>query len=196
MARDSEREPSDIDRQIRAIELKNEAQDLVGGKMTVHEADDIDPSIAEQFWENVVNYEKAPRITILAKLERAGVEAPDPEGLSDEAVSLHLWRVIDGLARLRVFLESTNHLSDRELYVVLRSELLLEDVADTPVSDRGSIHTSPIGSGSEEDMQIYHRYYADNRFRRSWMKQFPDYDMPPKQKPPYDRDRHLPTGFP
>ena len=42
--------------------------------MSIHEADDIDPAIAEQFWENVVAYEKAPFITHLAKLERTGKE--------------------------------------------------------------------------------------------------------------------------
>lgn len=196
MSHESDQVPPAIERQIRAIELKNEAQDLVQFKMYVEEAEDIEPEIAVQFWEQVVDYHKPPSITILAKLENSGVQMPDPEGLSDEALSATLWQVINGLAELRVFLDSTDHLSDRQLYSVLKSELLMERVPDAPVNEGASFHTGPIGSGSEEDMQIYHRYYADNRSRKRWLKDFPDYNMPPKEKPPFDRDRRLPAGWP
>ncbi|MFS8119282.1 MAG: hypothetical protein ACMG55_12425, partial [Microcoleus sp.] len=44
-----------------------------------------------------------------------------------------------------------------------------------------------IGSGSQEDMLIHHRFFASEESRQSWMKSFPDYEMPPREKPPYDR---------
>ena len=49
-----------------------------------------------------------------------------------------------------------------------------------------------VGSGSEEDMELYHRYYADDEARAAWARSFPDDVIPPKEKPPYDRDRLLP----
>src|ERR1041385_6602132 len=124
---------TDIERQLHAIELKNEALDLSGGKMHVVEADDIDPEIAEQFWQNVVEYEKAKFITALQKLEQQGITLPPPETLSDEGLSLKLWEAIDGLAKLRIFLQCTDHLSDRELYTHLLTESLLEEMPDLPV---------------------------------------------------------------
>jgi len=36
------------------------------------------------------------------------------------------------------------------------------------------------------------KYFADEESRASWLAQFPDYEMPPHQEPPDDRDRHLP----
>jgi len=183
---------TDIERQLRAIELKNEVREITGGKMQGYEADDIEPVIEEQFWENVLEYEKAPLTSAQEMLERQGVRLPDPDALSDESVSLKLWEIIDGLAKKHVFLQCTDHLSDRELYTHLIKESLVERMPDLPVRKNSAYHIDIIGSGSEEDTLLYHRYYADNRSRRQWMKDFPDYKMPKKEKPPFDRDRHLP----
>jgi len=55
----------------------------------------------------------------------------------------------------------------------------------------GHWYISPIGSCSEEDNEIYLRYYADDEYREQWHRDFGD-PLPPKEKPPYDRDRFLP----
>jgi len=49
-----------------------------------------------------------------------------------------------------------------------------------------------VGSGSESDVSVYLRHYADEEHRRQWRIEFPDFDVPPHERPPYDRDRHLP----
>src|ERR1051326_1254163 len=154
---DSDELSTDIERQLRAIELKNEAHEITGGQMSVFEAEDIDPAIAEQFWENVVAYERAPRTTPLKKLEQLGVAMPAPDALSDEALSLKLWEVIDALARMSVILECTDHLSDRELYSHLWFHSLREQMVDMSAYGQGEWHIDPIGSGSEEDMLLYHQ---------------------------------------
>jgi hypothetical protein len=195
MTDDKNDEPTQIDLQLQAIELKNEVLDLVGGQMHIEEADDIDPAIAVQFWENVAAYEKAPRGTLLSQLEQMGLLMPPADTLGDELLSLRLWEVLDALVQLRVFLEDTDHLSDRELYTVLLSDLLTEEVALMPGNSGFAFHTSPIGSGSEEDMQIYHRYYASEESRLSWLEQFPDDVMPPRETPPYDRDSTIQQRF-
>jgi hypothetical protein len=38
------------------------------------------------------------------------------------------------------------------------------------------------------------RYYADEEERARWAADFPDFPMPPREKPPFDRDRHLPQA--
>jgi hypothetical protein len=37
------------------------------------------------------------------------------------------------------------------------------------------------------------RFYATNEERKRWAADFPDFPMPPKQKPPFDRDWLLPA---
>jgi len=51
-----------------------------------------------------------------------------------------------------------------------------------------------LGSGSDEDMQLYMKYFADNAHRKRWAKEFPDFEMPPHQDPPFDRDKNLPKA--
>ena len=66
-----------------------------------------------------------------------------------------------------------------------------EEVVIFPKDPRGAMHLDLIGSGSEEDTDVYLRYYADDEARERWAKKF-NVKLPPKEQLPYDRDRHLP----
>lgn len=95
-----------------------------GGEVSVDEeftwmSDDCPPEVAAQFWQSVAAYEQAPLTTHFRQLEEAGVEFPEPEAMDDRRLTAKLWEVIETLARLRVFLSQTDHLSDRELYTLL-----------------------------------------------------------------------------
>lgn len=58
----------------------------------------------------------------------------------------------------------------------------------------GNCHLDVLGACSEEDLFLSMRYYSDDEERARWAKDFPDFEMPPKEKPPYDRDRLLPNS--
>jgi hypothetical protein len=147
----------------------------------------------EQFWEHVAAFEEAKWITSFDQLVRSGIELPAPEELDDSQLSAKLWEVIRGLAMLRTFLYSTNHLSDRELYEELWHELLREETPDMPVNDDSAWHIDLVGNGSEQDNELYLRYYAVEEDRRRWAKDWPNDAMPEHEALPYDRDRHLPS---
>ena len=151
------------------------------------------PELREQFWERVVNYEEGEWTTPFDLLERGGMELTAPEELDDEQLKPKLWEVIRGLALLRMFLYSTNHLSDRELYQVLWHEVLLDECPSIPIDEDSAWHIDLVGSGSVKDIELYLRYYADDRTRQDWAKDFPDDAMPVHETPPYDRDWRLPA---
>jgi hypothetical protein len=114
---------------------------------------------------------------------------------SDEAeLRAKLWEMIEGMSEIGMVLEDTDHLSDLELYRYLVDDALLEETL-LPSGAGGTWHISPIGGGSEEDNEIYLRYYADDEDRERWHREF-DYALPPKEKPPCDRDRFLPGQGP
>ena len=51
----------------------------------------------------------------------------------------------------------------------------------------------PLSQGTNDfQPYLYLKYYADEDWRQQWMADFPDYDLPAHENPPYDRDRHLP----
>ena len=112
----------DIDQKIRINELVEAAREAAGGEMTTWENEDMPPELAESFWSNVLAYEKAEETCHFWQLEDLGIELPPPDDLNDAAVSEKLWEVINGLARLNVFLSQTDHLVDRQLYENLWQE--------------------------------------------------------------------------
>jgi len=182
-----------VDREIRINELKEQAREAAGGEMVEFEADDCPDEVSEQFWENVTAWETAADTSNFQQLTEAGVEMPPADELDDEQLHATLWKVIEALAQRRVFLSSTDHLGDRELYTLLCDDLLHEATKDLPPESGWTEHLDVLGSGSEEDTHLYLKYYADDKWRRTWAEDFPDDEIPDHEDPPYDRDRLLPN---
>jgi hypothetical protein len=123
----------------------------------------------------------------LAVLRERGIEMPDDAALNDEEVHRRLGEVIVAMQAIGLVADFTDHLSDRELYRYLGEALREETIlSDDPNS---AWHLSPIGSGSEEDNEIYLRYYADEEERRRWAAD--GVTVPPKEPLPFDRGQSL-----
>jgi hypothetical protein len=172
--------------------LKRRAEELCGGQMEVGSLDDYPAEVEEGFWKHVVDYEEAPWTTNFQQLENAGVSLPPPDSLKDEEVTAKLWEVIQKLALLHVFIEQTDHLSDRELYTHLWTDSLREETKAMQLAAGSAYHIQMLGSCSEEDMLLYLKYYADDDFCRQWHKDWPNDPIPTHEDPRYDRDRLLP----
>lgn len=178
-----------VDQEIRINELREEANDLSGGRMHAWEEPDCPPDLEESFWRHVVEYEKAPWTSDFEQLVSGGFRPPDPRTLGDGEVTAALRQLVDKLATMRVYLANTDHLSDRELYELLWGDILHEA---TKIMPGGDCHIDILGGCSSEDMELYLRYYADDKWRADWAKDWPEDS--PREKPPFDRDRHLPKS--
>ena len=187
-----EETPENSQHEDRIEALKRRAKELSGGAMMASNSDDTPVEVEEEFWKYVVDYEEAPWTTNFQQLEDAGVSLPSPDSLNDEQLTAKLWEVIQKLGLLNVFIEQTDHLSDRELYSHLWNDSLREDTKMFPMAANAAYHIQLLGSGSDEDNLQYLKYYADDMFRRQWHKDFPSDPMPEHEDPPYDRDRLLP----
>lgn len=125
----------------------------------------------------------------LERLRASGMVIPDDDAeLDDAALGALLRQMIDGLFELGVVIEQTDHLSDRECYRWLVRDELLHEMLFSVAG--GHWNVSPVGGGSEEDIEIYLRYYADEEERQEWARDF-GVSLPPHQELPYDRDRVL-----
>ncbi len=180
------------EQELRIDELKLKVQEVTEGEFsTGYESPDCPPDIKEAFWEHILAYESAPLTTSLIQLEKAGITMPPADTLDDEELSSKLWGVIRQLNELGTTLCNTDHLSDRELYEHLRTESLCEEMPNLP---GGGWYLDLVSSGSDEDTYLYMKYYADEESRLRWAKDWPDYEMPPHEDPPYQRDWLLPKG--
>src|SRR5688572_18080376 len=144
-------------------------------------------------------FENGPETTNFQQLIAKGVQLPEPESIPDADVRKKLWEVLAALADLRVYLDNSDHLTDRQLYAKLWREMLR---VDTPAIDEVGFrtHVSCCEVGSDEETLLYLKHYADDHFREQSLKDFPDQKMPAHEDPPYNRDVLLPYprdfGFP
>ena len=180
------------DQEDRIGNFKRRAE-AAAGQMTGWESDRLSPDERERFWRRVVELETAPSPTHFQQLTDVGLEPLDPDALThdDKALSSALWVMIAALARLHVFINQTDHLSDRELYTLLWRDVLRDEIPMLP-EDLGAWQVELLSSGSGADTALYLKHYASERERQGWLAEFPDYPMPAREDPPYDRDRRLP----
>lgn len=161
--------------------------------MTLIDDDEVDPIAELERMDRFFDGEEAGDIP-LEVLRGRGIDIPENPPGEDGALRARLWEIIEGMADIGMVLENTDHLSDLELYRFLVDDALLEETV-LPMGPGGFWHLSPIGSGSKEDNEIYLRYYADDEYREMWRRDF-GIVLPPREKPPCDRDRLLPGHAP
>ena len=181
------------DREIRIEELRHQLDEIAGGEMFSGKSAECDPKLEEAFLEHVLELETHNFVAPYDTLLQAGFNLPPPEQLDGSALTTKLWELIQELGRRRLFLHCTDHLSDRALYTWLVTDALREELMGFGLP-LGNCHLDVLGGCSEEDLILSMRFYSDDEERARWMKDFPDFEMPPKEKPPYDRDQHLPQS--
>ncbi|UCF38645.1 MAG: hypothetical protein JSU96_07360 [Acidobacteriota bacterium] len=173
--------------------LRSRADELADGKMINWTAEDAPPDMMEQFWRNVVRAEEEEQ-GVVPKKVLPPLNFPNPAELTDEEVHRALWNAINELAERRFFLEQTDHLSDRELLEKICTEDTREWSTEV-VPQNSAIHWDMLGGWSEEDIELYLRFYADDLTRSDWAWEWPDDEMPEKEEPPYQRDDRLPKPY-
>src|SRR5215510_10922468 len=179
------------DQEERIAKLREQLEKL-GGTTVSLEAMPAD--IEEEFLRHVLEYETAEPIIFFRWLENSAFEIPPPEKLDAVALTLKLKEIVERMASLGAYLLHTNHLTDHELYEYLYNDGLREEAVLFPENPGYAYMLDLTGSGSEEDNQIYLKYYADEEQRKQWALDWPDDSMPDHEEPPFDRDQHLPQS--
>lgn len=175
----------------RIAKLREELEKLGGSAVSLAE---MPADMEEEFLRHVLEYETAEPASLFSLLENSGLEIPPVEQLTPEAISKKLKEIIERMASLGAYLLRTNHLSDRELYKYLYNDGLREQAVLFPENPSYAYMLDLTGSGSEEDNEIYLKYYAEEEYRKRWAADWPMDRIPEHEDPPFDRDRHLPQS--
>ena len=179
------------DQEQRIAKLREEIKKLGGNTMSI---EDMPADMEEEFLRHVLEYETAEPISLFRLLENSGLKLLVPGSLTDDDLRPKLKETIERMSSLGAYLLHTNHLSDRELYAYLYNDGLREEAVLFPENPSYAYMIDLTGSGSEEDNQIYLKYYADAEHRIQWALDWPDDIIPDHENPPFDRDRHLPQS--
>ena len=183
------------EREIRIEKLRRDIKEVAGEEVISGKTAECSPDLEEAFLENVLALESHGFVRPFDALVGAGFSLPPPDELDDATLTAKLWALIRAIAERRLFLSSTDHLSDRELYTWLWQHALREELMGFGLPF-GNCHLDVLGGCSEADLILQMRYYADDNERARWAADFPDFPMPPREKPPFERDRHLPQPDP
>ncbi len=188
-----DREEREHERRSRRIEELTEKLKRSGDESPlIGFAPNCTDEVKEKFLEHVIAFEGLEDRPLFDALLEGGVKLPRPEELDDEALKIRLWEVIRAMELFGHYLHHTDHLSDRDLYRVLWTDTLREPTTIMPENPEFACFIDIIGSGSQEDLQLYLKYYAEEDERGDWAEEFPEERIPEHVTPPYDRDRHLP----
>jgi hypothetical protein len=146
-----------------------------------------------EFERKMKLFEDGPTITHFEQLTSAGIQLPEPDAVADADIRTKLWEVLAGLAAVRVYIDHTDHLDDRQLYAELWHKVLREE---TPAVDEigFNTHAPLLVNGDEAELSTYLKYYADDGERESWRNDAPNLEIPPPEDPPYNRDALLPCA--
>lgn len=106
--------------------------------------------------------------------------------LSDSRLRKALADLLETLASIKVYLDNTDHLSDRALYEKVVTEVL--PMSMSIGGDDWDLYDFAHGQ-DDESVEVYLAYYADEDDREMWGMDRP---LPARRSKPYDRDRRLP----
>lgn len=182
-----------IEQALRLGELRKEVMDRIEGPTFESGTGSMPMETQVAFWEHVLAFESAEESTLAERLENeASFMPPDPKALKSESeIHTALWDLLKALASIRVFVCNTDHLCDDDLYRLLVYAALPEPSFVPPAGSQWNCRINACEHGTREDPEgtmTWLRYYADEEIRSTW-----DGEVPPKEVPPYDRDRFLPV---
>ncbi|MEP6920402.1 MAG: hypothetical protein ABI967_04690 [bacterium] len=174
--------------------LESLRAELAGMGGTFSAQAEIPGDLEEEFLRRVLDYEKAQPITLLQLLSNAGLIVPSPDDLDDGDLTVKLWEIIERLSSIGAYILNTNHVSDRQLYEYLYKDAMREEATLFPENPTFGFMIDLTGSGSDEDTQLFLKYYASDDYRERWARDWPEDSMPKREDAPFDRDSRMPRA--
>lgn len=192
-----ESELQKVEAVLRIAELRQRLSQVSNEDLPIDNRPDISLEAQEKFLRHMIALHGTNSNVNIRKLllEKGHKPFRSPSALRS-ASSLHkeLHRLIEALASIHFYLHHTNHLTDAELYRLLTQKLLKESSDILAEETQASIHcdVSDFYEDSQEGVDIYLSYYADEMERQEFLAANPEWLLPPVLPCPSNRDELLP----
>jgi hypothetical protein len=175
--------PEDVECLLRNAELRDQIEPYLDESIFEIDFAAMPTAIENRFLESMLAWEQAPLIPIARwfdpplLLQPAGL-------LDDETLRERLWETIEHLFSKRVVLDFADHLSDRELYRLIRRDILPTAIKQVDLPDNYFHWDCSASEG--DDPTIWLTYYASEQEREQWALETGG-ELPPRGVPPYPR---------
>lgn len=117
------------------------------------------------YWTLIYDFEHAPVTTNFKQLEQLGVVMKNSSDISDEELPTVLNNVFKGLEKYSIYLIRTNHLTDRDLYERLTTEIFVEEIRDLPPNSGVHEYIDLTGGGTGNARMTFESYYGTDESR-------------------------------
>ncbi|MCC9607472.1 hypothetical protein LOC68_12600 [Blastopirellula sp. JC732] len=174
--------PDEVDQLLLNAQLRDELEPYFDESIACLDNGRVPLQVENEFLTAILAWERAP-ILPLGEWFSPPLQLPNPESLSDEEVHRQLWDAIQMLASKRIYLDFTDHLSDRQLYCIVKRDILTsyEKMVDLP-SHTLSFNCAP----PDDNPDVWLRYYASEEERHGWEEETGQ-PLPPLQPSPFPR---------
>jgi hypothetical protein len=175
--------PDEVDHLLRNAQLRDELEPYLDEAIMRLNQEEVPTPVENEFLASMLAWERAPILPI-SQWFTPELQLPSPDKLADGEVHDVLWDTIHKLFDMRVVLDFTDHLTDRDLYC-----LIWRDILPSPEKkiDNSSGYLHWDCSDSSGDGQLWLRYYASPEEREQWADDL-GADLPPHEEPPHRRD--------
>ena len=181
-------DPEEVDCLIRNGELRTAIEPYLDESIWEIDFRGLPTPVENRFLESMLAWELAPLVPIARWFDPPLALQPACT-LDEEQLRERLWTIVEQLYSKRIVLDFTDHLSDRELYALIRRDILPATVKHVDLPDNYFHWDCSATAG--EDQTVWLTFYASDEERESWRFE-EGREPPPREVPPYPRA--LPTA--
>lgn len=176
-------EPEEIECLLRNAELRDAIEPYLDEAIFEIDFRTLPTEAENRFLESMLAWEQAPLVPIARWFDPPLALQPACT-LDDEQLRDRLWQTIERLFSKRIVLDFTDHLSDRDLYSLIRRDILPTAVKRVDVPDNYFHWDCSASDG--EDPTVWLTYYASDEEREQWALE-EGRDPPPRKVPAHPR---------
>lgn len=174
---------NDLDLLLQNARLRDELEPFHDESLEAINIRQMSTADENRYLSSLLAWERAPVLPISQWFEPELV-LPPAETLGDEALTSELGRAIRLLASRRIVLDSTGHLSDRQLYVLIQRDILPSQEKRLDLSESQLVWQC---LDQDRDEEAWLRYYASDDEREDWWLST-GLRLPPREELPFPRE--------
>jgi len=173
----------EVDQLLLNARLRDELEPFLDESVDVLACKQLPTSDENEFLASMLAWERAPALPI-SQWFSPPLSLTPPERLSDEQLHTELHTIIERLASRRIYLELTDHLSDRQLYCLIARDIL---PSHEKMLDLATNYLNWRCLDADLDTETWLAYYASDEEREGWASET-NQPLPAMLPPPYPRE--------